>query len=105
MKSGQQSGTAKAFAVLGTLALLIFLLGVWRFIRLGHFTPVDAVYCVLAVPAAMLLILILDYTLHHALVACALVLVVLVTLAFRSPAFCTGLGAGLAGVLWTQREK
>lgn len=104
MKSRQQHGVAKAEALVGTLALLILLGGVWRFVRLGHFSLADAGYCALAIPAALLLLLILDYTLHHALVVGILLFLVLAMLAFRSPAFCVGLGAGMAGIVWKQRE-
>lgn len=104
MRHPQQSGIARTEAALGSLALLLLSLAIWRFAHTGHFALADALYCALAIPSAMLLLLVLDYTLHHAVFVGVLVFMVMVLFAFRSPAFCLGLGAGLAGVVWMQRE-
>ncbi len=88
--------------VLGTAAIVA---GAVRFIHLGHFTLVQAGYCLLSIPAALLLLLITDYTLHHARLVFAMVLVMLALLAVASPSFCVGLGASLAGIVLTQWRR
>lgn len=104
MRHPQQSGIARAEAALGLLALLLVSLAIWRFARTGHFALADAIYCAIAIPAAMIVLLVLDYTLHHAFFVGLLVLAAILLFAFRSPAFCLGLGVGLAAVVWRQRE-
>lgn len=81
------------------LGLVVLLAGILRFVHAGHFTLVQAVYCVISVPAAMLLLVISDYTLHHAHIAFLMVLALLVLLAVGSPSFCVGLGLGLDGIV------
>jgi hypothetical protein len=87
------------------LGLVTIAAGVLRFIHLGHFTLVNAGYCVLAIPAALLLLLVSDYTLHHARIVFVMVLAMLALLAIASPSFCVGLGAALAGIVLTQWRR
>jgi hypothetical protein len=47
--------------------------------------------------------MIFDYTLHHARIACLMVVVMLLLLAFASPAFCIGLGLTMLGMAITKR--
>src|ERR1700681_612999 len=94
----QQSGVAKAEALLLLLAVAIFLAGAVRYFRMGNFTLAQAAYCLVSIPAALLLLLIFDYTLHHARIVAVMVLIVVVLFLVTSPAFCVGLGLGLAGM-------
>ena len=87
------------------LGLVTIVAGGLRFIQHGHFTLVNAAYCLLAIPAALLLLLISDYTLHHARLVFLMVLVILALLAIASPSFCIGLGAALAGIVLTQWRR
>ena len=91
--------------LLGLLSLSIFLAGVFRFVRLGHFTWTNAGFCALSIPAAMLLLLIADYTLHHARIVFVMVLAVVVIVVVQSASFCVGLGLGLAGMVLMQRDS
>ena len=84
------------------LGLVTIAAGALRFVRLGHFSLLQAGYCALAIPAALVILLIADYTLHHARIVLVLVLAILVLLAVASPAFCVGLGAALVGIVLTQ---
>src|SRR6266849_820572 len=94
----------KGEVLLGLLSLAIFLVGALRFLRLGHFTWPQAGICLLAIPAAMLALMIADYTFHHARIVFVMVLVALVIAAFQSASFCVGLGLGLTGILLMQRN-
>ena len=104
MNLRQQSGVAKAEVLLLLLALAILLTGVLRFLRLGSFSVAQAGYCLLSTLAATLMLLILDYTVHHAKIAAVMVLAALAVLAVGSPAFCVGLGLGLGGMVLSQRR-
>jgi hypothetical protein len=84
------------------LGLAILAAGIVRFLHLGHFTLSQAVYCLISFPAALLLLLITDYTLHHARIVFVMVVVILTLLAIGSPSFCVGLGVGLTGIVLTQ---
>jgi phosphatidylserine synthase len=105
MKDRQQRGAAKTEALLLLLAVAIFLAGAVRYARMGNFTLMQAVYCLLSIPAALLLLVIFDYTMHHARIAAAMVLIFAGLLLAASPAFCVGLGVGLAGMVLSQRKK
>jgi hypothetical protein len=94
----------KGETLLGLLSLAIFLAGALRLVRLEHFTWAKAGICLLSIPAAMLLLLVADYTLHHARIVFVMVLAVLVIAAVQSASFCVGLGMGLAGILLMQRN-
>jgi cell division protein FtsW (lipid II flippase) len=100
----QQSGVARAEALLLLLAVAIFLSGAVRYYLHGNFTLAQACYCVVAVVAALLVLLILDYTVHHAKIAAVMVLVFIALFLVASPAFCVGLGLGLAGMVLAQRR-
>jgi len=104
MTAQEQTRIPPAEIVLGLVGLAFLLAGAWRFVRLGHFTLVQAGYCLLWVPVAMLILLIADYTLHHARLAFVIVLMPIVLLVVRSPSFCVGLGLGLIGILLMQRR-
>jgi hypothetical protein len=100
----KQGGVARAEALMLLLGLAIFLAGAVRYYRHGNFSLAQAGYCLLSIPAALLLLLILDYTLHHARIAAILVVVFASLLLVASPAFCAGLGLGLAGMVLRQRR-
>ncbi len=104
IKRNRESGLAKPAAVLLLLAAGIFLAGALRLVRLGHFTLAQAAYCLLAIPAAMLLLLVFDYTFHHARIAALMVIAMLAVLVIQSPAFCVGLGLALAGTVLMQNR-
>jgi cell division protein FtsW (lipid II flippase) len=98
----QQSGVAKAAAVLLLLALTIFASGAARYYRHGNFTLVQAGYCLVAFFVSLVVLLIFDYTLHHAKIVAVMVLVFIVLFLVTSPAFCVGMGLGLAGMVLVQ---
>lgn len=98
----RQSGVAKAPAVLLLLALAIFLAGAIRYYRHGSFSLAQAGYCLVAVVASLVILLVFDYTLHHAKIAAVMVLVFVVLFLVASPAFCVGMGLALAGVVVVQ---
>jgi len=102
MNARQQSGVAKALAILLLLAVAIFAAGAVRYYRHGNFTLAQAGYCVVAVLASLVILLVFDYTLHHAKVAAAMVLIFVVLFLVASPAFCVGMGLGLAGMVVVQ---
>src|SRR6266852_5737308 len=66
MNQRQQSGMARAGALLILLAVAIFLAGAARYYRHGSFTLAQAGYCLVAILASLVVLLIFDYTLHHA---------------------------------------
>ena len=93
---------AKAPAILLLLAVAIFLAGAVRYYRHGNFTLAQAGYCLVSIPAALLTLLVFDYTLHHAWIAAVIVVTFVALLLVASPAFCVGLGLGLAGMVLVQ---
>ena len=98
----QQSGVAKGPALLLLLAVAIFAAGAVRYYRHGNFTLAQAGYCMVAVVASLIVLLVFDYTLHHAKIAAVMVLVFVVLFLVASPAFCVGMGLGLAGMVVAQ---
>jgi len=100
----QQSGVAKAPAILLVLALAIFLAGAVRYYRHGSFSLAQAGYCLVAALASLVVLLVFDYTLHHARIAAVMVLIFVVLFLVASPAFCVGLGLALAGMVLSQRR-
>ncbi len=87
------------------LAVAIFLVGALRYYRHGSFSLAQAGYCLVSIPAALLLLLVFDYTLHHAKIAAVMVLVFVVLFLVASPAFCVGMGLALAGMVVVQRRE
>jgi hypothetical protein len=87
------------------LGLATIAAGVVRFFHVGHFSWTQVVYCLLSIPAALVLLMLADYTLHHARIAFLIVLAILVLLGMTSPSFCVGLGAGLTGMVLTQFRR
>jgi hypothetical protein len=102
MKSSQ-AGRVKGLFEFTLLGVVVLGAGVVRFILHRHFSLAQAAYCVGSIPAALLLLVIFDYTLHHARIACLMVVVMLLLLAFASPAFCIGLGLTMLGMAITKR--
>jgi hypothetical protein len=100
----QQSGVAMAPAILLLLAVAIFLAGAVRYYRHGNFTLAQAGYCVASILVAPLVLLVFDYTLHHAKMVAVMVLVFVVLFMVASPAFCLGMGLGLAGMVVGQKR-
>ena len=84
------------------LAVAIFLAGAVRYYRHGNFSGVQVAYCVIAVLVSLVALLVFDYTLHHAKVAAVMVLIFVVLFLAASPAFCVGMGLGLAGMVVVQ---
>jgi len=93
---------AKGPAILLLLAVAIFLAGALRYYRHGNFTLAQAGYCLLAVVISLMVLLVFDYTLHHAKIVALMVLVFVLLFLVVSPAFCVGLGVGLAGMVLVQ---
>jgi hypothetical protein len=100
-----QSGVAKAPAILLLLAVAIFLAGAVRYYRHGSFTLAQAGYCLVAVLASLAVLLVFDYTLHHAKIAAVMVVIFVVLFLVASPAFCVGLGLALAGMVVAQGRR
>jgi hypothetical protein len=98
----QQSGVAKAPAILLLLAVAIFAAGAVRYYRHGNFSLAQAGYCLVAILASLVVLLVFDYTLHHAKIAAVMVLIFVVLFLVASPAFCVGMGLGLAGMVVVQ---
>jgi glucan phosphoethanolaminetransferase (alkaline phosphatase superfamily) len=101
----RQSGATKAPAILLLLAVAIFLAGAARYYRHGSFTLAQAGYCLVAVVASLVVLLVFDYTLHHAKIGALMVLVFAALFLVASPAFCVGMGLGLAGMVVVQGRR
>src|SRR5689334_11819549 len=95
----RQNGVAKAPAILLLLAVAIFLAGALRYYRHGNFSLAQAGYCLVGLVASLVVLLVFDYTLHHARIAAVMVLVFVGLFLVASPAFCVGMGLGLAGMV------
>jgi hypothetical protein len=100
-----QSGVAKAPAILLLLAVAIFLVGAVRYYLHGNFSLAQAGYCLVSILVSLVVLLIFDYTLHHAKIAAVMVLVFVVLFLVTSPAFCVGMGLGLAGMVVVQGRR
>jgi cell division protein FtsW (lipid II flippase) len=98
----QQSGVAKGPALLLLLGVAIFAAGAARYYRHGNFSLVQAGYCLVAVLASMMVLLVFDYMLHHARIVAVMVLIFVALFLVASPAFCVGMGVGLAGMVVAQ---
>src|SRR6185312_15870132 len=97
-----QTGVARGPAILLLLAVAIFAAGALRYYRHGNFTLVQAGYCLLTLLLSLLVLLVFDYTLHHAKIVAVMVLIFVVLFLVASPAFCVGLGVALAGMVVVQ---
>jgi hypothetical protein len=95
----------KAAVLLLFLAVAIFLAGAVRYYRHGSFSLVQAAYCLVALVASLVVLLVFDYTLHHAKIAALMVLVFVGLFLVASPAFCIGMGLGLAGMVLSQSRS
>jgi hypothetical protein len=102
MNARHQRGVAKAPAILLLLAVAIFAAGAVRYYRHGNFSLAEAGYCVVAILASLVVLLVFDYTLHHAKIAAVMVLIFVVLFLVASPAFCVGMGLGLAAMVMQQ---
>ncbi|MGC2742647.1 MAG: hypothetical protein WA672_05625 [Candidatus Angelobacter sp.] len=105
MNQRQQSGVAKGPAILLLLAVAIFLGGAARYYRHGSFSLAQAGYCLLSILASLAVLLVFDYTLHHAKLAAVMVLIFVALFLAASPAFCIGMGLGLAGMIVVQGRR
>jgi hypothetical protein len=76
----------------------IFVPGVWRFYARHQFGYMDAVYCCAAVIPAALLLLIIDYTIHHAKLAALIPILFCALLVGQFPVFDVAFGLVLIGV-------
>jgi hypothetical protein len=109
MHRRELSGMAKPEALLLLLAVAIFLAGAVRYVRLGnfslgHFSLAQAAYCLVSIPASLLLLLIFDYVVHHARIVAVAMLFFTLALLITNPAFCVGMGLALAGMVVVQRR-
>ena len=102
MNPRHEIGVAKAPAILLLLAVAIFAAGAARYYRHGNFSLAQAGYCLLAMLASLVVLLVFDYTLHHAKIAAVMVLIFVVLFLVASPAFCVGMGLALAGTVVVQ---
>jgi cell division protein FtsW (lipid II flippase) len=105
MNQRKQSGVAKAAALLLLLGLAIFAAGAMRYYRHGNFSLAQAGYCLVAILASLVVLLVFDYTLHHAKIAAVMVLIFIALFLVASPAFCVGMGLGLAGMVAVQGRR
>jgi|SRR5215472_12985985 len=104
MKSHRQSH-GDAGIIRGPFELMILgaaavVAGVVRLVLLRHFSLTQIFSCLVAIPASILLVMIFDYAMHHALrLAALMVLVILLLLAISSASFCVGFGLALLGMI------
>jgi hypothetical protein len=105
MNQRKQSGVAKAAALLLLLGLAIFAAGAMRYYWHGNFSLAQAGYCLVAIFASLVVLLVFDYTLHHAKIAAVMVLIFVALFLVASPAFCVGMGLGLAGMVAVQGRR
>jgi hypothetical protein len=98
----RESGVAKGPAILVLLAVVIFLAGALRYYRHGNFSLAQAGYCLVAILVSLVVLLVFDYTLHHAKIVAMAVLVFVALFLVASPAFCVGMGLALAGMVVVQ---
>jgi cell division protein FtsW (lipid II flippase) len=84
------------------MAVAIFATGAMRYYRHGNFSLAQVGYCLVALLASLLVLLVFDYTLHHARIVAVMVLIFVVLFLVASPAFCVGMGLGLAGMVLVQ---
>ena len=101
----QQSGMARVPAILLLLAVAIFIAGAVRYYRHGNFSLADAGYCLVSIPASLVLLLVFDYMAHHAKMVAVMALFVVVLLLVINPAFCVGMGLGLLGMVIVQGRR
>ena len=87
------------------LAVAIFAAGAMRYYRHGNFSLAQAGYCLLAMLASLVVLLVFDYTLHHAKLAAVMVLIFVALFLVASPAFCVGMGLALAGTVVVQGRR
>jgi hypothetical protein len=59
----------------------------------------------LAMLASLIVLLVFDYTLHHAKLAAVMVLIFVALFLVTSPAFCVGMGLALAGMVVVQGRR
>jgi cell division protein FtsW (lipid II flippase) len=100
-----QSGVAKVPALLLLLAVAISATGAARYYRHGNFSLAQAGYCLVAILASLVILLVFDYTLHHAKIVAVMVLIFVVLFLVASPAFCVGMGLALAGTVVVQGRR
>ena len=79
------------------IGVLLFLLGVARFILRRHFALIDVIHCALAVIPVGFLLLVFDYVLHHAKLVSVIPVFAAGVLIFSSPVFDVALGLALMG--------
>jgi hypothetical protein len=96
---------AKGPVLLLLLAVAIFSTGAMRYYLHGNFSLAQAGYCLVAVLASVVVLLVFDYTLHHAKLAAVMVLIFVMLFLVASPAFCVGMGLGLAGMVVAQGRR
>jgi hypothetical protein len=84
------------------LAVAIVAAGIARYYRHGGFSLAQAGYCLLALLASLVVLLVFDYALHHARIVAVMVLIFVVLFLIASPAFCVGMGLSLAGTVVVQ---
>jgi uncharacterized oligopeptide transporter (OPT) family protein len=85
--------------IVGIIGLLLFLLGIARFVLRHQFGLMDALHCVLAIVPAGFLLLIFDYVLHHAKLVAVIPLFAAGLLLFTSPVFDVALGLTLTAAM------
>jgi hypothetical protein len=85
--------------IVAAVGVLLFLLGVGRFLARYHFGWREALYCCLAVVPAGLLLLVLAYVLQHARLVSIIPLVFVGMLVFSSPVWDVALGLALLAVV------
>ena len=103
-KSGApESGTREKISwgqwIMAALGAGLFLFGAWRFFARHQFSYVDALYCCAAVIPAALLLLIFDYTIHHAKIAAVIPFIFCLLLITKFPVFDVAFGLVLMGAV------
>jgi hypothetical protein len=98
-----ESGTREKIAwgqwIMAALGAGLFMLGACRFYVRHQFGYMDALYCCAAVIPAAVLLLIFDYTIHHAKIAALIPLIFCLLLTTRFPVFDVAFGLVLIGAV------
>ncbi len=82
-----------------SMGILLFVLGVGRFVLRHRFGFMDALHCCLALVLSGILLLVIAYVVQHAVIASVIPIAAAGLLAFSSPVFDVALGLALMGVI------
>ena len=102
MRWQRQTGAVRGPFEITLLGLILLVTGIWRLFRLPHLSWTQVGSILLAIVACFFLLLIFDYTLHHARIASLIVLFIMLFWVVMSPSFCLGAGLAILIMIWTK---